>query len=189
MTNLKGAFKDKVMSKDKIKTNTKQERAGYVRPLSQLVPYLTKNVLGKRGIGQASIITDWAKIVGEDLAAHSQPDRLAFPKGKRTGATLHIRVLGALATEMQHLEPMVIARINAHFGYKAVDRIRLIQAPFMAQKQNLKKKVKSPPKADPTDLLELKKNLEGVENKEMREVLERLGGAVLCRKKATNNDH
>ena len=152
--------KNKPNAKSNGKTNTKRERAGYVRPLGQLVPGLTKHVLGKRGIGQASIITDWAKIVGENIAQHSQPDRLAFPKGKRTGATLHIRVLGALATELQHLEPMVIERINSHFGYRAVDRIRLIQAPFINSKQIQKKRPKLSPKADPQDLADLKENLE-----------------------------
>lgn len=189
MTNGKGAFKRKVMAIKINKSNTKRERAGYVRPIGQLVPGLTRHILGKRGIGQASIITDWAKIVGENLAAHSQPDRLAFPKGKRTGATLHIRVLGALATEMQHLEPMVVERINSHFGYRAVDRIRLIQAPFVNQTQNQKKRPKVQPKADPKDLAELHESLESVEDQEMRAVLERLGGAILRRKKATKSDH
>jgi len=39
------------------------------------------------------------------------------------GAVLEIRVEGAAALELQHSEPRVIERINAHFGYAAIRRL------------------------------------------------------------------
>jgi hypothetical protein len=55
--------------------------------------------------------------------------RLVFAKGERLDATLHIRVTGPLALELQHLAPVVIERINGYFGYRAVARLALRQAP------------------------------------------------------------
>jgi hypothetical protein len=58
------------------------------------------------------------------------PDRLAFPRGRSGGATLHVRVAGAAALELQHLAPQIVERINVFFGYAAVDRIALVQGPI-----------------------------------------------------------
>lgn len=93
--------------------------------LGQRLGRVTGRALGRRGFAQAAIITDWATIVGRPLADHSQPSRIVFPRGERVGGTLHLRVSGAFAPEVQHLAPQIIERINAHFGYGAVARLEL----------------------------------------------------------------
>ena len=67
--------------------------------------------------------------MGHGLAAVSQPEKLAFSRGERTGGVLHTRVQGGDATELQQLEPMIVDRTNSHFGYGAVARLRLVHAP------------------------------------------------------------
>ena len=147
-------------------------------------PELTRQALGKRGLAHASVITEWERIIGPDLARYSQPEKLIFPRGQRDRGTLHIRVLGSLATELQHLEPLVIERVNTHFGYRAVERIRLIQAPLRREDRQAKQP-KPLPAADKQELTELRQSLDHVENPEMRAVLERIGESILRRKKAT----
>lgn len=105
-------------------------RKGGVRHLAGLLPRLTKAALGKRGFAEGGIVADWPDIVGPELAAVSLPERLAFPKGARRDGILHVRVAGALALELQHLEPVVIERINGYFGYRAVAHIRIRQGPI-----------------------------------------------------------
>ena len=97
------------------------------RSLAQLVPRITQKALGRKGAGVAGLITKWPDIVGPAIARASLPRKLSFPKGERGGGTLKIAVAGSLATELQHLEPQVLERINGFFGYAAVKRLRLIQ--------------------------------------------------------------
>jgi hypothetical protein len=63
------------------------------------------------------------------MAARTAPIKLAFPRGQATLGTLHVRVTGPFALELQHLTPQVIERINGFFGYAAVGRLALIQGP------------------------------------------------------------
>lgn len=105
-------------------------RLGGVRHLAGLLPRLTKTALGKRGFAEGGIVADWPHIVGPELGAVSLPERLAFPQGARRDGTLHVRVAGALALELQHLEPVVIERINGYFGYRAVARLKIRQGPI-----------------------------------------------------------
>ena len=113
------------------------KRGGAPRPLSANIPDITKKTLGKRGLAEGGLITDWVRIVGPDLASSCQPERLAHPPRERSGGTLHIRVYGGAATELQHLEPLVLERINGHFGYRAVAKLRLIHAPLSGRSERV----------------------------------------------------
>src|SRR5579885_2629775 len=92
-------------------------RNGIAR-LSSELPALTrtvfKNSVGGRGFAEAGLITEWAAIVGAEIAAMSQPAALAFPRGERKGGVLTIRCGGAAALELQHLKPQILDRINSH---------------------------------------------------------------------------
>lgn len=103
------------------------KRFGAPRPVSALVAPLTRRALGKHGFASASLISDWATIIGDELAASCQPVKLAFPQGKRDGGTLHLHVTGGAALEIQHITPQIVERINGHLGYGAVARLKLIQ--------------------------------------------------------------
>ncbi len=93
------------------------------------VARITAPVLGKRGFASAQLIAEWASIVGAELADKITPDRLAFPRGERRDGTLRVRVAPGLAPEIQHRSPLILERINAFFGYRAVSRLALVQGP------------------------------------------------------------
>lgn len=99
-----------------------------MRPAASLVPGIARRAYARRGFSEPAVLTGWAEIVGPALASETAPEKLVFSHGDRTGATLYVRVSGAFATELQHLEPLVIERINRHFGYAAVGRLSLRQA-------------------------------------------------------------
>jgi hypothetical protein len=103
-------------------------RGGGLRPLPELLRGLLDPAARRRGLAESRVLTDWALVVGPQLAARCQPVRLT---GARDGAggVLTIHVGGASALELQHSAPQLIERINGFFGYPAVARLRLIQAP------------------------------------------------------------
>ena len=119
----------------------KRTRGIYAKPVGSFVPKLTRKVLQSYGFSAATLVTDWTAIVGEEVAAYAQPERLKWPRGVdssaeagdartgRTGATLQLRVDGARALDVQYRSRQIIERINAYFGYRAVAQLRLLQAP------------------------------------------------------------
>lgn len=74
----------------------------------------------------ASIMLDWALIVGPEFARCSEPVRLV-PGRTGNGGTLHLRVSPASAIEIQHAEPVIIERLRQHLGMAVVDRLRMVQ--------------------------------------------------------------
>lgn len=152
-----------------------------MRPVAAALPKIAAKAIGRRGFAEASLITEWHMVVGAELAKVSQPVKLAFPPGARTNGTLHISVQGGVATELQHLEPQVVERINGHFGYGAIARLRFIHAP-PTRKTTRRSHATTPRTApDPTRREMLDSLLSPVEDDDIRRALESLGEAILAR--------
>lgn len=117
-----------------------------VRALASTLPRVTAPIFKKRGFAEAGILTDWPAIVGELLARHTAPERIAFTRGSRQNGTLHIVCESAFAPELQHLAPKVIERINGYFGYPAVGQLRIQQGrvPKRAEKPAVQPVAKVP---------------------------------------------
>jgi hypothetical protein len=135
-------------------------------------------MLGARGFAGRRIATDWPVIVDEALAARSLPEKLVRPPGGRGPGTLHVRVAsGPVAVEMQHREPLIVERINAYFGFRAVARLRLMQAPLPPPAP----RPPAPLSPDPQASAAIEATVASVENPRLRQVLADLGQCLLAR--------
>lgn len=107
-------------------------RRGF-RPIRRLAPALLRGVMARRGLSDVRLVTEWRAIAGSELAALARPVKLAFPRGRRSGAVLHLEVESAAAPLIQHAAPQLVERVNALLGYGAVARLKLHHAPVAAQ--------------------------------------------------------
>jgi hypothetical protein len=127
----------------------------------------------RRGLAEATLLTDWPTIVGPQFAARSQPIKLTGERGARGGATLVLHCGSAAALEVQHAELQLLERINDHFGYPAVARLRLIQAP---PRRPVKRRRARPVRdLTPDDLDAIRVAVEPLADPALREALGRLG--------------
>ena len=104
-------------------------RGGGLRRLPDLLRRLLEPAARRRGLAEAKLLTEWPTVVGPLLASRCHPIRLS-PRSEGPGGVLVLHVAGAAALELQHSEPQILERINGYFGYGAVARLRLIQAPL-----------------------------------------------------------
>ena len=127
----------------------------------------------RRGLAEATLLTDWPAVVGPELAARSQPVKLTGDRSARGAATLVLHCGSAAALELQHAELQLLERINDHFGYPAVARLRLIQAP---PKRPVKHRAARPVRAlTPDDLEAIEVAVVPLADPGLREALARLG--------------
>ncbi len=108
-----------------------------VKPLAELIESCIGPAYAAQGFATTDILSAWPEIVGERLGRHCQPVKLEWPRRragqggkdetKQVPGTLVVRVEGVFALELQHLAPVVIERINAHYGWACVGRLVLKQ--------------------------------------------------------------
>jgi hypothetical protein len=90
-------------------------------------------------------LSEWAAIVGGELAQFTMPDRVVWPRRREEGddapqrgwreegAVLVLRVEGPRAIEVQYRSGQILERVNSYFGYRAVVEMRILQAPVVRQ--------------------------------------------------------
>lgn len=155
--------------------NIRRPRAA-PRPLADLVGTTIAESCAQRGLAAVDIVTHWAEIVGEVLAARAAPIRLAWPSRQDMEGTgvLHVRVEGSYAIELQHDAPVVIERINRFFGWRCVGRIALRQGPVVALRPARRRR----PEPDAAACASVASRLGSFEDEELARALARLGALV-----------
>lgn len=145
--------------------------------LAATLPRVTRAILGRHGLAEGGLVADWASIVGAEIAERSLPLRLAFATSERRNGTLHVRISGSLAIELQHLEPVIIERINGYFGFGAVTRLKIQQGP-------VPRPVAAPRPGvtvDPAIEVAVNSQVATVDNEELRQALAGFGRALNSR--------
>ncbi|MET0426991.1 MAG: DciA family protein [Microvirga sp.] len=153
------------------------------RPLADFINVCLGPSLAAQGFAAADVITAWPEIVGARLAEFTQPLKIEWKKRRFPGdpdqrpepATLVVRVEGAFALELQHLAPIVIERVNAHYGWRCIGRLAMRQAPV----RRARREKPQAPTLSAADRERIARAAEPIEEDRLREALGRLGEAVL----------
>ena len=149
-------------------------RGGGLRRLPELLSRVLDPAARRRGLAEARLLTDWRMVVGPQLGARCQPVRLSGGRGAPGVLTVHVG--GASALELQHGEAQVVERINDFFGYPAVARLRLIQAPPVRPVKPTAAWPVRPLAAE--ELAALAGTVEAVRDRALRNALARLGQTI-----------
>jgi hypothetical protein len=157
-----------------------QKRKPFAAPLGAQVQAVVGPALAARGLSESSLVSHWPEIVGADIARFARFDRLNWPpRGAKTDpnakppATLVLRIDGAFALEAQHLGRLIVERVNAHLGWRCVDRIAFRQGPLPEPERRSRVK---PPSAE---AVAKARAATQVDDEGLREALVRLGARVI----------
>jgi hypothetical protein len=147
------------------------------KPLSVLLSDVFSDAYAKQGFAARELVTRWAEIAGPEVAAHSEPLKIQWPRPvegqPQEPATLVLRVEGPMALEIQHASDVILQRVNRFFGWSAVGRLALRQAPL--SRRDRPQASRAP---DPKAVAEVAETLNSVEDAELRAALARLGASI-----------
>jgi hypothetical protein len=149
------------------------------------LPEVIEATLAARGLSEASLIADWPAIVGETIARYARPIQLQWPpraprrdpEAPLAPSALVLRVEGAFALEAQHSAAVIVARVNAHLGWRCVARIAFRQGPLPPLREQRR------PTPLPSAAAEAAANraTSSIEDGDLRDALTRLGARAIDR--------
>ena len=147
------------------------------KPLSVLLSDVFSDAYAKQGFAARELVTRWAEIAGADIARHAEPLKMQWPRPvegqPQEPATLVLRVEGPAALEIQHKSDVLLERVNRFFGWHAVGRLALRQAPLSRRERPKPQRL-----PDPKEVEEVAKTLSAVEDEALKDALARLGAAI-----------
>src|SRR6187402_1551411 len=140
------------------------------KPLSVLLSDVFSDAYARQGFAARELVTRWAEIAGAEVAAHSEPLKIQWPRPvegqPQEPATLVLRVEGPMALEIQHSSDVILQRVNRFFGWHAVGRLALRQGPL-----SRRPKPRRPPPPDPEAVAQVAETLTAVEDDALRDAL------------------
>jgi hypothetical protein len=148
------------------------------RPLADVLRKTLTDAFAKQGFASVELVTRWPEIVGAEIAAHSQPEKIQWPRTPQARnapepGTLLLRVEGPAAVEIQHLSGVILERVNQFFGWQAVGSVRLRQAPLARRAEP-----RSLPAPDPAAMARIAATLPEIRDEKLRHALAKLGAAM-----------
>jgi hypothetical protein len=147
------------------------------KPLSALLGDVFSDAYARQGFATRELVTRWAEIAGAEIAKHSEPMKIQWPRPvegqPQEPATLVLRVEGPVALEIQHSSDVILQRVNRFFGWNAVGRLALRQAPL--SRKPLRKAAQQP---DEADVARVAETLSSIGDDDLRDALARLGASI-----------
>jgi hypothetical protein len=147
------------------------------KPLSALLAGVFNDAFKKQGFASRELVTRWSEIVGADIAVYAEPLKIQWQRPvegqPEIPATLILRVEGPRALEIQHSSTVILERVNRFFGWSAVGKIALRQAPLSRPAR--RKRAKPPSDAA---VAEEARELDAVDDENLRTALARLGASI-----------
>jgi hypothetical protein len=154
------------------------------QPLGDFVPRILDPAIARQGFGESALLLDWEDIVGERIAAISEPVRLQWPPAgtkrdplePRPPAALVLRVEPGFGLEIQHLAAVLTDRVNAHLGWRCIGSLRIRQ-------EKIDRAAAAPRRPSENSLAraEAERQVAEIEEEPLRNALARLGARVLDR--------
>jgi hypothetical protein len=147
------------------------------KPLSVLLSDVFSDAYAKQGFAARELVTRWSEIAGPEIARHSEPLKIQWPRPvqgqPQEPATLVLRVEGPMALEIQHASDALLQRVNRFFGWSAIGRLALRQAPLSRRDRPAR-----PRAPDAETVAKVAETLAAVEDEELRAALARLGASI-----------
>jgi hypothetical protein len=148
----------------------------FAKPLRELVGKVVGEAFMRQGFASAELVTRWSEIVGTEIAAHSEPIKIQWPRGTgaqiRSPGILVLRVEGPVAIEIQHLGAVICERVNRFFGWRAVERLAFRQSPLRRGAEQPRRR------NDAAAALQLAATMPEIADEELRQALGRLLAGV-----------
>jgi hypothetical protein len=154
------------------------------QPVGDAASALIDPVLRRKAGMTVGLLHAWPDIVGSRLEAATRPEKLVWPPetdardARLKPATLVVACEGAAALRLQHESGEVMQRVNVFFGYRAVDRLRIVQKPVAVARPSRKPAMR-PLDADERRALDAM--TERIEDPKLRAALRAFGESVLGR--------
>ena len=98
-----------------------------MKSLLKITENIVEKNLSRLGSIQNHIFFNWAHIAGQ-YADITIPHKIKFGRKKNIDGQITIKVQNGFGLEVQYAIPLLLDQINARFGFKAISKIKIIQA-------------------------------------------------------------
>ena len=98
-----------------------------MKTLLKITEKIVEKKISRLGSIQTHILLNWNHIA-EQYAEIALPESIKFYNKKKNDGQITLKVQSGFGPEIQMAIPFLLNQINARFGYKAISKIKILQA-------------------------------------------------------------
>tara|TARA_B100000029_G_scaffold516590_1_gene631516 strand:- start:6831 stop:7295 length:465 start_codon:yes stop_codon:yes gene_type:complete len=117
--------------------NTKQN---YFKKIGKSLPKIITKDIKKKNFIQFSLLNNWKSIIGEEISRFCKPEKVVFSHNENINGTIYLKTIRGKSLEIEFKSEEIIEKLNQYFGYKAINKISVIQEFNVIRKKESNKK-------------------------------------------------
>lgn len=139
-----------------------------MRAIAPAIHKIVKPLARRHGFADARILSQWSRIVGDDMARHVKPVKIS-------NNMLTVAVADSnWAMQVSYKSPILVEMINRYFGFAAIKKIKTLQSYFTVADH----KKKMPITPDTGARIRAEAQTRDVKDDGLRAALQQLGEVV-----------
>ena len=118
----------------------KERKQAYFKKVGDSLPKIIDKNIKKKNFIEVSLINKWKEIVGVDIADLCYPLKVNFSNTKDSNGVIFLKTIRGKSIEIDFKGEEIMEKLNQYFGYKAIDKISIVQD-FETKNKNPEKKL------------------------------------------------
>ena len=124
----------------------KERKQSYFKKVGKSLPKIIDKNIKERNFVEITLIKKWKEIIGQDIAKYCWPIKIIFSDIKNSNGIIFLKTKRGRSMEIEFKNDEIIEKLNQYFGYKAINKISVVQdfnIKDSYKKKIIKKKIKN----------------------------------------------
>tara|TARA_B100001964_G_scaffold232057_1_gene287396 strand:- start:721 stop:1185 length:465 start_codon:yes stop_codon:yes gene_type:complete len=105
----------------------KGRKQSYFKKIGKSLPKIIDKNIKERNFVEITLIKKWKEIIGEDIAKYCWPIKIVFSDIKNSNGIIFLKTKRGRSMEIEFKNDEIIEKLNQYFGYKAINKISIVQ--------------------------------------------------------------
>ena len=105
----------------------KERKQTYFKKIGNSLPKIVDKNIKEKNFIEISLIKKWREIIGDNIAKFCWPIKIIFSNIKNSNGIIFLKTERGRSMEIEFKNDEIIEKLNQYFGYKAIDKISVVQ--------------------------------------------------------------
>ena len=105
----------------------KERKQSYFKKIGNSLPKIIDKNIKEKNFIEISLIKKWREIIGDDIAKFCWPIKIVFSEINNSNGIIFLKTKRGRSMEIEFKNEEIIEKLNQYFGYKAIDKISVVQ--------------------------------------------------------------
>ena len=105
----------------------KERKQSYFKKIGNSLPKIVDKNIKEKNFIVLSLIKKWKEIIGNNIAEFCWPTKVVFSNVENSKGVIFLKTRRGRSMEIEFKNEEIIEKLNQYFGYKAINKVSVVQ--------------------------------------------------------------